>query len=180
MSAVSAFLPETRITIEGNKMLCQRCKKNVASETYVEIVNGKKSESRLCAECAAELYGGLHSQIEENVCAWLFGSSAPKKACPVCGTTYDYYEKNGLLGCSSCYDVFKEELLPAIRAIHGKTEHVGKVGNNNDELGLHRRLKTLQEQLEAALREKRYSDAGKLNKRIDEINKVLFGGESNG
>ena len=112
------------------------------------------------------------------------------------------------------FDVFKEELLPAINAIHGKVEHVGKVGTNNDELGLHRRtmhcsrrwsssliitdtfssrlmsaaeyflvfelglhrrLKALQEQLEAALREKRYVDAGRLNKRIYEINKTLFG-----
>ena len=53
------------------------------------------------------------------------------------------------------------------------------MGTNNDELGLHRRLKSLQEQLEVALREKRYAEAGKLNKRINEINKTLFGGENN-
>lgn len=57
-------------------------------------------------------------------------------------------------------------------------EHVGKVETNNDDLGLHRRLKSLQVQLEAALREKRYVDAGKLNKRIYEINKILYGGEN--
>lgn len=116
--------------------------------------------------------------MSENVCAWLFGSSAPKKVCPVCGTTYADYERSGLLGCASCYDVFKEELLPAIKAIQGKVEHVGKVETNNDDLGLHRRLKSLQVQLEAALREKRYVDAGKLNKRIYEINKILYGGEN--
>lgn len=161
-------------------MLCQQCKKNPATEEYVEIINGEKYESHLCAQCAKELYAGLKFKVGGEVCAWLFGSAQPKKVCPVCGTTYADYERSGLLGCASCYDVFKEELLPAIRAIHGKTEHVGKVGNNNDELGLHRSLKTLQEQLEVALREKRYMEAGRLNKRINEINKVLFGGESNG
>ena len=160
-------------------MLCQHCKKNVATENYVEIINGEKFESHLCARCSAELYGELHSKMSENVCAWLFGSAAPKKVCPVCGTTYADYERSGLLGCASCYDVFKEELMPAIKAIQGKTEHVGKVETNNDDLGLHRRLKSLQEQLEAALREKRYVDAGKLNKRIYEINKILYGGDGN-
>lgn len=112
-------------------MLCQRCKKNVATENYVEIINGEKYESHLCAKCSQEMYGQLHSKMSEDVCAWLFGSNAPKKVCPVCGTTYADYERSGLLGCASCYDVFKEELLPAINAIHGKVEHVGKVGTNN-------------------------------------------------
>ena len=47
------------------------------------------------------------------------------------------------------------------------------------EMGLHRRLKTLQEQLEIALREKRYVEAGRLNKQIYDINKTLFGGGGN-
>ncbi|MBD5585483.1 MAG: hypothetical protein HDQ88_10405 [Clostridia bacterium] len=161
-------------------MLCQRCKKSLATENYYEEINGEKFESHLCAKCSAELSGSLHSKLSDDVCAWLFGTSAPKKVCPVCGTSYSDYEKTGLLGCASCYDFFKEELLPAIHAIQGKTEHVGKIETNNDELGLHRRLKALQEQLEKALREKRFADAGKLNKRINEINKILFGGDNNG
>lgn len=157
-------------------MLCQRCKKNTATERYVEVINGEKFESCLCAKCSAELSGDLNSKLGGNVCAWLFGSSAPKKVCPVCKTTYADYERNGLLGCASCYDVFKEELTPAIRAIHGKTSHVGKAGSNNDAFGLHRKLGTLQQQLETALREKRFGEADRLNKRIYEINKALYGG----
>ncbi len=67
--------------------------------------------------------------------------------------------------------------MPAISAIHGKTEHVGKVGANRDEKGLHRKLKSLQTQLENALREKRFNEAGKLNKSIYEISKELYGGK---
>ncbi len=158
-------------------MLCQRCKKNVATRNYVEIINGDKFESHLCNKCYQELYGELHSKLSDDVCAWLFGSSAPEKSCPVCGTTYADYKRTGLLGCPSCYDVFKEELMPAISAIHGKTEHVGKVGANRDEKGLHRKLKSLQTQLENALREKRFNEAGKLNKSIYEISKELYGGK---
>lgn len=146
----------------------------------MEIINGEKFESHLCSNCYAALYGELNSKSNGDIWAGLFGTAATRKVCPVCGTAYGDYERTGLLGCASCYDVFKEELLPSIRRIQGKVEHVGKTEKNNDELGLHRRLKTLQEQLEIALREKRYTDAGKLNKRIDEITKILYGGETNG
>lgn len=158
-------------------MLCQHCKKRQSTVDYVEIINGDKFESHLCAECYADLYGELNSKSNNDIWAGLFGSSSPyAKSCPVCGTTYGDYERTGLLGCTSCYDVFKEELIPSIKRIQGKDKHVGKVGNNNDELGLHRKLKDLQEELETALREKRFADAGKLNRRIDAIKKILNGG----
>ncbi|MDE6585794.1 MAG: hypothetical protein K2K80_03840 [Clostridia bacterium] len=158
-------------------MLCQRCKKNVATKLSVEIIDGERFESFICDRCSLELGGEfINADFNDNACAWLFGSSAPRKACPVCGTTYADYEKTGLLGCPSCYDVFKEELLPAIDAIHGKVVHIGKVGTNKDEMGLHRRLKSLQEQLELAMKEKRFVDAGMLNRRIREISKILYGG----
>ncbi len=159
-------------------MLCQHCKKNLATVNYVEIINGEKFESHLCGPCYAALYGELNSKANADLWAGLFGPSSPRvKTCPVCGLSYADYERTGLLGCASCYDVFKEELIPSIRRIQGKVTHVGKVEKNNDEFGLHRRLKSLQSQLEAALREKRFEDAGRLNKQISEISKTLFGGE---
>lgn len=170
------------VRIKGRMgILCQHCKKNAATVNYVEIINGEKFESHLCQSCYASLYGELHSKANGDIWAGLFGTAAAeKKVCPVCGTTYDDYERTGLLGCASCYDVFKDELLVSIERIQGKVRHVGKVGSNKDEFGLHRRLKTLQEQLEVALREKRYSDAGVLNKRIKEISKRLFGDGAGG
>lgn len=162
-------------------MLCQHCKKNVATINSVNIINGEMFESHLCSSCYAALYGELNSKANVDILAGLFGSPSPRrKVCKVCGTTYADYERTGLLGCASCYDVFKEELIPSIERIQGKTTHVGKVGENNDELGLHRRLKTLQEQLESALREKRFEDAGRLNRQISAITKKLYGGESDG
>lgn len=162
-------------------MLCQHCKKNTATVNYVEIINGDRFESHLCASCYADLYGELNAKTNGDIWAGLFGSPAPrKKVCPVCGASYEDYERTGLLGCASCYDVFKEELIPSIRRIQGKVEHVGKVEKNTDAFGLHRRLKSLQEELETALREKRYNDAGQLNARIREITKKLYGEGNNG
>ena len=158
-------------------MLCQHCKKNTATVHEIDSINGNKFESHLCAACYAELFGELSSQANYDVWAKLFGTGAePAKICPVCGTTYSDYERTGLLGCASCYDVFKEELIPSIRRIQGKVNHVGKATENNDKYGLHRRLKSLQEQLENALKERRYSEANRLNQQIKEINKSLYGG----
>ena len=174
--AVNYYIKEDILSI-----LCQHCKKNPATVNYVEIINGDKFEMHLCQSCYASLYGDLHSKANGDMWAELFGNPyAEKKVCPVCGTTYDDYERTGLVGCASCYDVFKDELLASIERIQGKIRHVGKVGTNKDELGLHRRLQTLKEELEIALREERYADAGRLNKRIKEISKTLFGSNGGG
>lgn len=157
-------------------MLCQHCKKNLATVNFVDIINGDKFESHLCDMCYAMLGAELNSKANNDLWADLFSVPKPAKVCPVCGTKYSDYERTGLLGCASCYDMFKEELLPSIQRIQGKTNHVGKVTKNNDEFGLHRKLKNLQEQLEQALKERRYSEANRINRQIYEINKTLYGG----
>ena len=158
-------------------MLCQHCKKNEANVNYVEVINGESFELHLCSSCYAEMYGGLNSKSAGEIWPGLFGDVRhEKKVCPVCGLSYSDYERTGLLGCASCYDVFKEELIPSIRRIQGKVNHVGKTADNRDEFGLHRRLNELKGKLEVALREKRYADAGRLNAEINEIKKIIYGG----
>ena len=159
-------------------MLCQHCKKNPAVVNYFEQVNGNKFEYHLCASCYADLYGELNNKVNSSLWAGLFSNPMPrKKACHVCHTTFSDFERTGLLGCASCYDFFKEELLPSIQRIQGKVTHVGKVGKNNDDFGLHRKLKSLQEELEVALRNRNYLEADRLNRQIKEINKKLYRGE---
>ena len=158
-------------------MLCQHCKKNPAVVNYFEQINGNKFEYHLCASCYADLYGELNNKVNNSLWAGLFSSPKPrKKVCPVCGTSFADFERTGLLGCTSCYDIFKDELIPSILRIHGKVEHIGKVGKNMDELGLHRRLNSLQEQLENALRVKDFREADRLNRQINAIKKTLHGG----
>lgn len=157
-------------------MLCQRCKKNTATLSRPVTINGVKFESHLCAMCYADLCGELDSKSNSELWANILRDEPrPPKTCPSCGTGLADYERTGLLGCPSCYDVFKKELLPSIERIQGKTTHVGKSAGNNDELGLHRKLKSLQAQLERALKERRFDEAGRLNKMIIEISKTLYG-----
>ena len=110
-------------------MLCQRCKKNQATVSCVEEINGKKIGYNLCRECYTEMFGSFSSAVNNDILAGLFGQPAKRHAriCPVCGTVYSDFERTGLLGCASCYDVFKEELMPYIERIQGRVVHVGKV-----------------------------------------------------
>lgn len=156
-------------------MLCQKCKKNPVAVNYIESVNGEGFELHLCASCYAAMYEKVNPK-SGDVCGGFFNTSRRLKSCPVCGTTYADYKRSGLLGCPGCYDVFKEELLPSIMRIQGKLEHVGRVESNTDAHGLHRRLKGLQEELEEALREKRFGEADRLNRQINGIKKSLHGG----
>ncbi len=161
-------------------MLCQRCKQNIATVSYVEIINGKKFESHLCPFCYSELTGDLNDSDSSALWTNLYGDGNAEEAvaCPVCGTRYTDYKRTGLVGCATCYDVFKELLLPQIRSIQGKDTHVGTAALNNDEYGLLRKLKSLQERLETAVKERRYTQANLLNKQIKEINQKLYGGNN--
>ncbi len=160
-------------------MLCQRCKKNIATVNHVEIINGNKFEGHFCAMCYAELAGDLNSKASNFLWTDPFGEQEAyaEMVCPECGARYSDYEKTGLVGCANCYTAFRDRLLPAIERIQGKSVHVGQSSGNKDEMGLHRLLKDLQEQLETALKERRYNDASILNRRIDDIKKVIYGGD---
>ncbi len=156
-------------------MLCQYCKKNPVTVSYTENINGKKSEFRLCSECYLKICGEADEKLKD-VFSFFDMPKRRVKSCAVCGTTYADYERTGLLGCASCYDMFKDELIPSVLKIQGKTEHVGKRGGKQDDLLLNVKLKNLQGRLEQALRDKRFGEADALNRQIAGIKKTLGGG----
>jgi uvrB/uvrC protein len=156
-------------------MLCQRCKKREATMNFIELIHGDKVGYNLCAKCYAEMFGTINSALDGDILAGLFGQSENKRvrSCPVCGISYSDFERTGLLGCASCYDVFKEELMPYIERIQGKVMHVGKVGQNAREQDLTRTLSQLQEQLERAVRDKNYLAAERINIKISQVRRRM-------
>ncbi len=156
-------------------MLCSNCGKKEASH-IVKRSDGE--ELSLCDSCydhwgeAAAYFGNDPGffvsllETEEN----------DERKCPVCGTTLADYSHTGLLGCAACYETFREELLPAIRRIHGKTEHEGKhplgASSNFELLAEQERLRG---ELEQALREKRLKDAERINRDLRDISRTIYG-----
>ena len=109
-------------------MVCQHCRAHVATIHIQKI--GRQGEIRdqwLCADCAVQL-GVLRSERE-----WVFGENSPyrtyrqkESVCPVCGMTYSNLLAHGAPGCSRCFTVFREQLLPVVQQLHGTVRHTGK------------------------------------------------------
>lgn len=159
--------------------VCQHCKKRPATINFIETVNGDTVELHLCDACYKYRYGEFEQSAANAVFNGLFGyeHAVAQKTCKVCGMRFADYEKTGLMGCPSCYDVFKDEIMPCIARIQGKTIHVGREGGNySTEHDLRRQLKILQDRLENALIRGDYAEAGKLNRQMTVIKKKIGGG----
>ncbi len=55
-------------------------------------------------------------------------ADAQDVACPKCGLTRRALYADGRMGCADCYRVFAVEVERALTEIHGKSTHIGKVG----------------------------------------------------
>lgn len=129
-------------------MLCEKCKQREATVHKQAIVNGMSHSEHLCSECAAKENNGWFGDFDQffnndffsdqAMGNWFqpffqsMSSSMPTKqlgkvdACPHCGTTWEDFQRNGLLGCSECYTHFADVLPPLLRRLHGQAEHIGK------------------------------------------------------
>lgn len=162
-------------------LICQHCKKRPATVNFIETVGGETVALHLCEQCYQYKYGEFEQITANAVFNGLFDSPKPtkQKVCKVCGMRFEDYEKTGLMGCPSCYDVFKEEIVPYIARIQGKTVHIGKEGgDHSSEHDLRIRLKDLQEQLEVALMRGDFRAADKLNRQMTAIKKKMNGSDA--
>ena len=116
-------------------MLCDICGKKEATVHLTEIINDKVTKLHICEQCAKEkgaemeehfglndLLAGL-TDLGSGIETDLVGAAT----CPSCGFTYADFKKVGRLGCSECYEVFKKQLEPLLKRIHGANRHIGKV-----------------------------------------------------
>lgn len=163
-------------------MLCEKCKKRTATVFYNENINGKTSSYSLCGECAAKLrekgeiseitsmigsFADPFSDLHENLFGGFFSSPKQKglssqKKC-TCGYTYFEISQKGKVGCPMCYTVFKEELAPMLRSIHGTTSHTGSVpSRHRAKRERNERLKVLKKQLHDAIQKEDYEQAAAL------------------
>ena len=156
-------------------MLCSNCKKKFA----VHTVRNGGDEIHLCSDCYERL-GYAAEFVGEDIFASFLPEKKDAKRCPVCGTSLSEYSRTGLLGCPDCYKSFREELMPAITRIHGKTQHSGKRPlGGNVRFELLAEQKSLRSELEQAVKENRMKDAERINRALREISRAIsedFGG----
>jgi len=159
-------------------MLCDICKKNVATVHLTQMVEGKTKKVDLCEACSKERGWMIPPGFPWQTCYWVWAaaqgiaqsSSEGELRCSQCGFTQADFKKAGRLGCAECYDAFAEGLEGLLKTMHKGTKHVGKVPQSlKRSQDLSDRLKTLQKKLEKAVAEEDFETAVQLR---DEINQI--------
>ena len=103
-----------------NIHICDECGNPAANIHLTKIENNEVSAVHLCEECAREK--GISIVVDPSklgipgmVAAPLPTGSAPSAPppplrCASCGTTETELDARGLLGCPSCYSVFRDRI----------------------------------------------------------------------
>ena len=156
-------------------MLCEKCGKNHATTHIKTVVNGVVKEYNLCPYCAAK-YGYTTNSLA-GMLASMFGEissgelSKHQTKCSVCGAAFSDIAKTGKVGCSECYTVFYNDLLPYLKRVHGSTKHAGKVPDSAP-LMVDPKTETVDElrnQLSRLVAEEKYEQAAVIRDKIKEM-----------
>lgn len=168
-------------------MKCQKCQKREATTHIKNVINGETEEYYLCSECAkndpraAEIkhsmdfgiggfLGGIFGGAPNAEYQELGGVHKHEEVCPTCGHSFNTFLRNGKLGCSDCYEVFKSRLNRPLRRIHGTAEHVGKVPHGaGGQISAKRRIEKLESELNAAVLKQDFEHAAELRDKIKEL-----------
>lgn len=160
-------------------MLCDICHRNESTIFYKETINKKTTEMHLCDECA-EKKGISNIQIPLSIASFFSGmleemeTTLPRerkeKECPYCNFRYIDFKEQGKLGCSKCYETFKEQLMPLLRRIHGATQHKGKIPSNKSPLSdIEKEIAYLQQELDKSIKVEEYERAAQLRDQIKKL-----------
>lgn len=168
-------------------MLCEMCHKNQATTRILTTVAGKTQEYILCSTCANKNglipkyfdfgIGNLLSGFLENV---KDKENRSVKKCPQCGLTFNEFSRTGKLGCAKCYDAFKDELIPMIERIHGKSTHVKRqdhVGLFTKSVNLEEKIKNLQNEMQKAIEVQDFESAAQIRDEIKALRKQVMDDE---
>ena len=176
-------------------MLCQKCNKKTASVFISSIINGQETRMYLCNDCAKDypLFNfnfqepfsitdvmdkfniNEQNQLDEEFDKLLALDKESKEKykemiCPNCYSTYDEYKKTGKLGCSKCYEAFKDELKPDVKNIYGYDEYIGKVPKKVDgDIYISNEIRVLKSDLIRAIEKEEYEKAADIRDKIKEL-----------
>ena len=162
-------------------MLCEKCKQFKACYHSTLIVNGEETSKHLCEKCA-EKEGVFKEDLffdnfkVFNALLGLEDSDGIK--CNKCGWTLREFKNSGLFGCEECYNAFSKEVEDSVRRIQPYEQHKTdtiefNVQNEKKTQSKNQELTSLRKQLQDAIKDERYEDAGVINKKIKKLEKEL-------
>ncbi len=151
-------------------MLCEHCNINEANFHRVQVTNGVRSETHLCAQCLASQQGAANIG---NMIAALFSpveyvAPASQLACKRCGTTPARFQQTGRLGCEQCYTDLNGMIEPLLKRVQGRSRHIGRVPEGFKQPEPADPVQELRNQIADAIAKEDYETAAQLR---DEIKK---------
>ncbi len=161
--------------------MCEKCGINPAAVTLTQVINGKKTVTKLCASCAQEnnIYKDFNMDLGfSSLFSSFFNDTEQKNTdekCPLCSTSKAEFLKSGKIGCANCYVAFESTMSPLLKKIHSTTTHTGKVPGTCDEPNLKSKSKIdiLKSQLKEAIEKEEYEKAARLRDEIKEMEGTL-------
>lgn len=161
---------------------CQFCGEPSAVH-LTDIVNKKKREMHLCADCARRqnlIPDAPSPQLNlPAILQLMMAQFAPAPAspdadepdpasltCPTCGLKYAGFRADGRLGCPEDYEVFYPVLVPILERIHRGLQHCGKVPRAVRRRRDLEAVDELKNQLNEAVAAEDYEEAARLRDRI--------------
>lgn len=169
------FIPESNSEGPTERPLdCFECKKPIAVR-YTEVVGKTITHCIMCADCPhleRRLHGLSHLQKVEGTHA-----STTGLCCGNCGTTLESVRMGNLLGCSECYNVFADIIVPELVASgrlsksmlsnkKGVPLHIGRTPGEKNEMSPSLQLLALSEALTETLKREDYEQAAWLRDQI--------------
>jgi protein arginine kinase activator len=170
-------------------MKCNVCGQKEANVKIVKVINGEKTVIHLCEDCAKN-HGDLTFNQQgfnlSNLISDFFSSSFStpqfnalqnnELKCSKCGLSWRGFQEHSRLGCSECYNTFKDQLLPLIRRMHGNALHQGQIPKTKQpNLLKKKQLRDKKIKLQEAILEERYEDAAKYRDEIKTIEHEIEG-----
>lgn len=156
-------------------MLCNECEKNNATVHITKIINGVKTETHLCEECAKKQQLFNNNFSMENLISGIINEAFDNKylstiSCANCEMTLDEFRKKGKFGCANCINEFKKMLIPVIKSVQGYESHVGKIPKKSGgNLIIQRNIEELKYQLKKVIEQENYEEAAVIRDKIKEL-----------
>lgn len=162
-------------------MQCDFCG-NKATVFLTQLVEGEMKKMCLCEECAREK--GVTDPTGFSLADTVMGGDGPEEigqlapaspaptgpTCANCGFTYAKFQQVGRLGCSECYETFREDVVRRLKGMHKGVTHEGRVPEGLMAAYERQRcLERLQERLEEAIAAENYEEAAGLRDEINEM-----------
>ena len=110
--------------------LCESCGGKPAEFSVSRVSKtGRRGERSLCESCARDservLFGDSGLLLTDMLKTLVMARSSSEsggnrtKVCPNCGNTVGEVKEAGIVGCSMCFMVFRDEIDRVIEELHG-------------------------------------------------------------